>query len=217
MRRMMIRRMILLAVFGLVLAGNLLGETAKEAPALRLVRAARAYVGLKCKYDGSYRVMAYPGGDPGGGVGVCSDLVVRSYRAIGLDLQVLVHEDIKKNFSAYPVKKLYNQDQPDTNIDHRRVPNLMIFFQRKATILPASLESENLKTWQAGDIVIFDLLDNGLPSHIGIVSDRKADSGLPLVIHHFPPYPTEDDSVKNWKIIGHFRYFPAPPAKGKSK
>ncbi|HUT53451.1 MAG TPA: DUF1287 domain-containing protein [bacterium] len=181
---------------------------AEDPAALKLVKAARAYVGLGVAYDGSYRVIIYPAGDPGGGVGACTDLVVRAYRAIGLDLQVLVHEDMVKEFDAYPARRLYEQTRPDTNIDHRRCPNLMAFFKRHAKSLTTSLEPDHLTEWRAGDIVIFDLLDNGIPSHIGIVSDQTAPSGRPLIIHHFPPLPTEDDSLARWKIVGHFRYFP---------
>ncbi len=180
----------------------------KYSPQEKLVLAARAWVGPTCKYDGGYRVLTYPGGDPGGDVGVCTDLIVRAYRALGIDLQVLVHEDISKRFAEYPVKKLYDQDKPDKNIDHRRVPNLMAFLREHASSLNTSIEAEGLEQWKAGDVVIFDLLDNGIPSHVGLISDKKSESGRPLVIHHFPPFPTEDDCLPKWKIIGHFRYFP---------
>jgi len=180
----------------------------ERAEGLKLVRAARAWVGVPVRYDGRYKEISYPGGDPGGGVGVCSDLVVRAYRAIGLDLQVLVHLDISQNLKAYPVEELYEQTRPDKNIDHRRVPNLMTFFRRKGNVLSVSYKGPDRKQWRPGDIVVFDLLGNGLPSHIGLVSDRTGPSGLPLVIHHFPPYPSEDDCLDDWKVIGHFRYLP---------
>ncbi|MFO8056211.1 MAG: DUF1287 domain-containing protein [bacterium] len=181
----------------------------EETPSnLLLVRAARAWVKMPCRYDGSYRKINYPAGDPGGRVGVCSDLVVRAYRALNIDLQVRVHQDMKKNFSAYPAKKLYDQTSPDTNIDHRRVPNLTRFLERHGQSLTLSISEDDLDRWRPGDIVVFDLLNNSIPSHIGIISDRKAESGLPLVIHHFPPRPSEDDVLEKWKITGHFRYFP---------
>lgn len=200
------------------LLAALAGSAAMEDPApppLRLVRAARSFVGTKYRYDGSYRVIPYPGGDPGGNLGACTDLVVRSYRALGIDLQQLVHEDIKADFEAYPARRLYNQTRPDPNIDHRRVPNLMTFFRRKGQTFSPNLDQPNLPSWQAGDLVVFDLLDNGIPSHIGVVSDRKTSAGLPLVIHHFPPYPTEEDCLGRWKIVGHFRYFPNPDSSTK--
>lgn len=177
-------------------------------PNLLLVRAARAWVSMPCRYDGTYRKIRYPAGDPGGKVGVCSDLVVRAYRALDIDLQVRIHRDMKKNFSAYPARKLYDQTRPDTNIDHRRVPNLTRFLERHGKSLTTSISEDDLEKWRPGDIVVFDLLGNSIPSHIGIISDRKADSGLPKVIHHFPPRPSEDDVLQKWKIIGHFRYFP---------
>jgi len=199
---------IALVAVGLSAGFSLLRAEPAIPSAERLVRAARVWVGIPCRYDGSYRKINYPGGDPGGRIGVCSDLVIRSYRAIGVDLQVLVHEDMKANFEAYPARALYDQRKPDTNIDHRRVPNLQTFFQRHGQSLTLSIKPEKLDEWRPGDIVVFDLLDNGIPSHIGIVSDQKADSGRPLVIHHFPPYPSEDDCLATWKIVGHFRYFP---------
>lgn len=199
----------LLPPAALLFAASLLAQPQPtEPPPLLLVRAARAFVGLPCRYDGAYRVLIYPGGDPGGGLGVCSDLVVRSYRALGIDLQVRVHEDMKKYFNLYPARALYQQVEPDTNIDHRRVPNLMTFFKRHGLTLPNSIEPALLKTWQPGDIVVWDLLQNGIPSHLGIVSDRKAPSGLPLILHHFPPFPAENDCLTKWKVVGHFRYFP---------
>lgn len=186
-----------------------IGAATDVGPGARLVTAARSSVELKLEYDPTYRVIAYPNGDPGAGIGVCTDLVVRAYRAIGIDLQALVHQDMKKNFSAYPAKKLYGQDQPDPNIDHRRVPNLLAFLNRHSSPLSVSIAPEALAQWRAGDLVIFDLYNNGLPTHIGVISDRAdAGSGRPLVIHHFPPYPTEDDVLTRWKIIAHFRYFP---------
>ena len=209
------RRTILATLFILVLAATLTAqERDPDPPARRLIRAARAWVGTPCRYDGSYRAITYPGGDPGGRVGACTDLVVRSYRALGIDLQVLVHEDMKKKFELYPAKKLYDQVKPDPNIDHRRVPNLMAFFNRHAASLTLSLEPDQLEQWQPGDLVVFDLLDNGIPSHLGIVSDQKSDTGLPLVIHHFPPLPTEEDCITRWKIVGHFRYFPERDSGG---
>jgi len=175
----------------------------------RLLRAAKVLSRVQTRYDGSYKNLSYPGGDPGPRVGVCSDLVVRAYRAIGIDLQVLVHKDMNKNFVLYPASRLYDQTTPDSNIDHRRVPNLKKFFERHAEVLTNSVDEKDLKKWKPADIVIFDLLGNGIPSHIGIISDRKGESGLPMVMHHFPPYPSEDDCLGSWKIVGHYRYLPS--------
>ena len=206
----MIKRSILSALLVLTSLHVSAQDAELYTSAPNLVRAARSWVGIPLQYNGSYRVLAYPGGDPGQEVGVCTDLVVRSYRALGVDLQVLVHEDMKRNMSAYPAKRLYQQTRPDTNIDHRRVPNLMTFFGRRGQSFTLSLKPGQLDKWRPGDIVVFDLMGNGIPSHIGIVSDQKTGPGRPLVIHHFPPHPSEDDCLRRWKIMGHFRYFPDP-------
>lgn len=120
-------------------------------------------------YDPSYEKISYPGGDVSPRKGVCSDVVIRSYRKIGIDLQKEVHEDIKTAFSRYPGRKLWGQTRPDTNIDHRRVPNLMVFFSRKGESKPIT---QNAADYVAGDIVTWQL-DNGRP-HIGIVTDEIA-------------------------------------------
>lgn len=203
----MIKRSLLIVLAALTTASGIIAQEGKPAPpAASLIEAARKWVDTDIQYDGGYKAIKYPGGDPGETVGVCTDLIVRSYRELGIDLQVLVHEDMKKNFKAYPAKKLYRQSRPDTNIDHRRVPNLMAFFKRHGQTLTVSLDPDSLHTWRAGDIVVFDLFGNGVPSHIGIISDKKNDSGLPLVIHHYPPHPSEDDCLGYWKILGHYRY-----------
>lgn len=200
------RRALALLLLPLLAAAATAGKPA-SAPE-RLVRAARSYAEQYTIYDPGYRRLSYPGGDPGGRIGVCSDLVVRSYRALGLDLQRLIHEDMARNFRLYPAARLYGQAKPDANIDHRRVPNLMTFFARRGQTLTTSLAPGDRGSWRPGDIVVFDLLDNGIPSHIGIVSDRLGGQGLPQVFHHFPPFPREDDCLTNWKVIGHYRYFP---------
>ena len=200
------RRALALLLLPLLAAAATAGKPA-SAPE-RLVRAARSYAEQYTIYDPGYRRLSYPGGDPGGRIGVCSDLVVRSYRALGLDLQRLIHEDMARNFRLYPAARLYGQAKPDANIDHRRVPNLMTFFARRGQTLTTSLAPGDRGSWRPGDIVVFDLLDNGIPSHIGIVSDRLGGQGLPQVFHHFPPFPREEDCLTNWKVIGHYRYFP---------
>ncbi len=177
-------------------------HAAPPTPATTLINAARTLASANTTYEPSYRQLAYPAGDPPADVGVCTDLVVRAYRALGVDLQVLVHEDMTKRFSDYHTRK--KQTRPDPNIDHRRVRRLVTFFDRHAVSLGRTLDAK----WQPGDIVIFDLYDNGGFSHIGIISDRRAPSGRPLVFHHFPPYPAEEDCLDDWTISGHYRYFP---------
>ena len=155
------------------------------------------------RYDPQYVRIPYPGGDVPAGTGVCSDEVIRAYRALGIDLQKEVHEDIVANFSAYPNQRRWLLAHPDSNIDHRRVPNLMVFFGRKGTSLPATTRAED---YQPGELVTWDL-GGGVP-HIGIVVDRKsAASGRYMVVHNIGAGPKMEDVLFSWKITGHYRYF----------
>jgi len=174
----------------------------------KIVAAARREVARKGGYDSSYRAIKYPGGDVPGG-GVCTDLVLRALRGAGFDLQKLVHEDMKADFSKYPED--WDATRPDPNIDHRRVLNLMCFFRRKAGWLPRSVNGKSLAGWKPGDVVFWDLGRSGR-KHCGVISDRKAPSGRPLVIHNLAG-AAEEDCLARWKIIGHGRYPPgAAPA-----
>jgi uncharacterized protein YijF (DUF1287 family) len=172
----------------------------------RLVAAARALSQKKTVYDAKYVGIAYPGGDVKKEVGVCSDLVIRAYRAIGIDFQLLLHDDIKKNWKIYPTSKRYGQKRPDRNIDHRRVANLDFFLKRKAQSLTLDLNKKD--KWQPGDVVVFDLYQKGDTSHIGILSNRLGEKGLPLVFHHLPPHPAEDEALCYWPVLGHYRWLP---------
>ena len=176
-------------------------ETAAPAHALKLVRAARAQIGVTTRYDGAYRRIRYPMGDVPAQAGVCTDVVVRAWRAQGVDLQQLVHEDMRRAWSAYP--KLWGLKRPDTNIDHRRVPNLAVFFRRRGQSLPASRQPGD---YQPGDMVTW-MLPGNLP-HIGIISDRKSASGTPLVIHNVGAGTQEEDALLRWPVTGHYRYRP---------
>ena len=151
------------------------------------------------KYISDYVRIPYPGGDVPPATGVCTDEVIRSYRAVGIDLQKEVHEDRTRNFGAYPHRW---QRQPDSNIDHRRVPNLMVFFARKGTQLPASTRASD---YQPGDIVAWDL--GGGVTHIGIVVDRKGSADRYMIVHNIGRGPQMEDVLFDWKIIGHYRYF----------
>jgi len=154
-------------------------------------------------YDGSYQSIAYPNGDVDKNKGVCTDVVIRSYRSLGIDLQKSVHEDMKKNFSAYP--QIWGLKKPDSNIDHRRVPNLEKYFQRHGTILTIS---DQAKDYQPGDVVTWRL-PNNLP-HIGIVSNSLSDED-PIrykIIHNIGWGPKLDDMLFDYKIVGHYRYGP---------
>lgn len=155
-------------------------------------------------YDGTYYGIKYPGGDVPSDVGVCTDVVIRSYRKMGIDLQKLVHVDLKKNFSKYPSKRIWGLNRTDTNIDHRRVPNLQTFFSRFGKTLPIS---SNADDYTAGDLVIWTL-PNNLP-HIGIVTDKyNTQTGNPMIVHNIGSGPKLQDMLFSYKITGHYRYLP---------
>lgn len=154
------------------------------------------------RYDPGYLPIAYPGGDVPPETGVCTDEIIRSYRALGIDLQKEVHEDIVASFSAYPIKTIWRLDHADHNIDHRRVPNLMVFFHRRGQVLPISSRAAD---YQPGDLVTWDL-GHGL-THIGMVVDRQAAGGRFMVVHNIGQGPRMEDVLFDWKITGHYRYF----------
>ncbi|WPD21018.1 MAG: DUF1287 domain-containing protein [Candidatus Electrothrix scaldis] len=165
-----------------------------------LIQAALERTRHKVRYDGSYHQLAYPGGDVPDNIGVCTDVVIRAYRKIGIDLQKEVHEDMQKHFSAYP--KNWGLKRPDKNIDHRRVPNLQVFFRRHGTELPMSKGGQD---YQAGELVTW-MLPGNLP-HIGIVTDkRSADGQRPLIVHNIGRGPRLEDMLFHYPITGHYRY-----------
>jgi len=153
------------------------------------------------RYDPTYFKIDYPGGDVPAEVGVCTDEVIRSYRAVGLDLQKLVHEDMAANFSLYP--RTWGLKKPDTNIDHRRVPNLMVFFARQGASLPVTQEARDYKP---GDVVTWDL--GGGLTHIGVVVGVPSDAdGRRLqIVHNIGAGPKMEDVLFAWKITGHYRF-----------
>lgn len=155
------------------------------------------------RYDGSYYSISYPNGDVPATVGVCTDVIIRSYRAIGVDLQKLVHEDMLKNFSSYPSKRIWGLKSTDKNIDHRRVPNLQTYFSRAGETLAISKRSYD---YSPGDIVTW-LVSGNLP-HIGIVTNKRAANGNPLIAHNSGAGPKLDDMLFFHKITGHYRYVP---------
>jgi uncharacterized protein YijF (DUF1287 family) len=171
----------------------------------KLVAAAEERTHHALRYDPAYVRIPYPGGDVPADTGVCTDEVIRSYRALGVDLQKEVHEDMEQNFSAYPRKWRWLSPHTDTNIDHRRVPNLMVFFGRKGETLATSERAED---YAPGNIVTWDL--GGNVPHIGIVVEQKsAASGRFLVVHNIGQGPKMEDVLFRWKITGHYRYFGA--------
>jgi uncharacterized protein YijF (DUF1287 family) len=176
---------------------------------VRLVAAARAQIGKTLRYDPAYQRLAYPRGDVPLDRGVCSDVVIRAFRRLGVDLQVRVHEDMLAHFDAYP--SLWKLKAPDPNIDHRRVPNLETYFRRQGMARVASTVAED---YLPGDLVTWRLPGN-LP-HIGIVSDRRTrDGARPLVLHNIGAGTQEEDVLFAWPPSGHFRCFApkvgAPP------
>jgi uncharacterized protein YijF (DUF1287 family) len=154
------------------------------------------------RYEPAYVRISYPGGDVPADTGVCTDEVIRSYRALGIDLQKEVHEDMQANFWSYPNHLRWGLFHTDTNIDHRRVPNLMVFFGRKGERLPITPFGSD---YHPGDLVTWDL-GGGVP-HIGIVVDRKSTSGRYLIVHNIGQGPKAEDDLFQWKITGHYRYF----------
>jgi uncharacterized protein YijF (DUF1287 family) len=155
------------------------------------------------RYDSAYVRIPYPGGDVPANTGVCTDEVIRAYRAVGIDLQKAVHEDMLAHFGDYP-RKWPSAHAPatDTNIDHRRVPNLMVFFRRNGTNLMISTSAAD---YRPGDLVTWNL-GAGI-THIGIVVDRESPDGERfMIVHNIGQGPQMEDVLFHWKIIGHYRY-----------
>lgn len=165
-----------------------------------LAESAMEQITERVTYDGSYRQIDYPGGDVPRNIGVCADVVIRAYRELGVDLQVLVHEDMAAHFSKYP--HLWGLTGPDTNIDHRRVPNLATFFTRNGEKLPVTDDGLD---YLPGDLVTFTVAGS-LP-HIGIVSTELTPDGKrPLMVHNIGEGPKLEDMLFTLPITGHYRY-----------
>jgi uncharacterized protein len=191
-----------LITFSLAIAGA--GETPAQRQFLqKLVAAAIERTNHHVRYDPAYVRISYPGGDVPADTGVCTDEVIRSYRAVGVDLQKEVHDDIVANWTAYPHDRRWQEAHPDTNIDHRRVPNLGVFFRRNGETLPIMSAAAD---YSPGDLVTWDL-GGGIP-HIGIVVDRKLTStDRYMVVHNIGAGPQIEDVLFSWKITGHYRYY----------
>jgi uncharacterized protein len=167
----------------------------------RLVAAARDRTTHIVRYDPAYVRIPYPGGDVPTDTGVCTDEIIRIYRAVHVDLQQLVHEDMLRDRSAYP-NYWGSGRSTDPNIDHRRVPNLMVFFSRNGKSFRISNRAED---YSPGDLVTWDL--GGNVPHIGIVVDRKSlQSGRYMIVHNIGQGPKMEDVLFSWKITGHYRY-----------
>lgn len=168
----------------------------------RLSQAAISIIDPSIDYDPAYFSIQYPNGDVPAKKGVCTDVIIRSYRKLGIDLQKEVHEDMIENFDTYPNLKNWGMTKTDTNIDHRRVPNLEIFFERKGTKLPVTQNSNNYKT---GEIVTW-MINDKLP-HIGIVTNKKSKDGKRnLIVHNVGNGQVLQDCLFEYKIVGHFKY-----------
>jgi len=166
-----------------------------------LVQAAFAQVGVTTSYDPAYVKIAYPGGDVPLDRGVCTDVIIRALRQVKIDLQVLVHEDKKKSPGGYPAD--WGHLPPDTNIDHRRVPNLMIFFKRQGKQLPVTRSAAD---YVPGDFVVWRLPSGLL--HIGLVTDRIAPgTNRPLLVHNIGEGAQCEDVLFAFTLIGHYRWF----------
>ena len=166
----------------------------------RVIAAAVAQTGQGVRYDGSYRRIPYPNGDVPADIGVCTDVVIRAYRAVGVDLQQRVHEDMTRDFGAYP--RAWGLERPDPNIDHRRVPNLQTYFRRRGTAVAVTSDPGD---YAPGDLVTW-MLPGNLP-HIGIVTDqRTADGARPLIVHNIGNGPEVEDMLLQFPITGHYRY-----------
>lgn len=179
-----------------LLPHSVLAFTGKELADAALTRTTHSVV-----YDGRYVSIAYPMGDVPAGIGVCTDVVIRTYRELGVDLQELVHKDLKANFSSYPSKRIWGLNGPDTNIDHRRVPNLQTFFIRNGEKLQVTT---NPADYQPGDLVTW-MLPGNLP-HIGIVSNHSNRDKVPLLVHNIGRGPKLENMLFYYPITGHYRY-----------
>ena len=168
----------------------------------KLVAAAVERTHHSVRYEPAYVRIPYPNGDVPADTGVCTDEIIRIYRAVGVDLQKEVHEDMRANFASYPNQARWRLSHTDTNIDHRRVPNLMVFFSRKGERLALST---NAADYSPGDLVTWDL--GGDIPHIGIVVDRRSGGGRSMIVHNIGAGPKMEDVLFSWKITGHYRYF----------
>lgn len=166
----------------------------------KLSNAALSVVDPTIDYDPTYFSIPYPNGDVPKNKGVCTDVIIRSYRKLGIDLQKEVHEDMKTNFSKYPTK--WGLKKTDTNIDHRRVPNLEVFFTRKGQKLAIT---DNPNDYKAGEIITW-MVNKKLP-HIGIITHQKsADGKRPMIVHNIGNGQVLEDCLFEFKIVGHFKF-----------
>ncbi|MFI1770933.1 DUF1287 domain-containing protein [Thalassobellus citreus] len=179
--------------FSFIEAQNIIEQLTLSDAALELTK-------QKVTYDPSYFSIEYPNGDVPSNKGVCTDVVIRAYRKLGVDLQKEVHEDMKAHFNLYP--KIWGLKTTDKNIDHRRVPNLMTYFKRQGA---EKLISKNPNDYKPGDVVCWNL--GGAITHIGIVVNKKSNEGKRyLIVHNIGSGQVLEDCLFSFKIIGHYRF-----------
>lgn len=186
--------------FSLLLLILFLQTSNEKTHLLKVSNAAISVIDNKIMYTPDYVSIKYPMGDVPANTGVCTDVIIRTYRKIGIDLQQEVHEDMKANFSKYP--KIWGLKRTDTNIDHRRVPNLQVFFTRKGKSYPVSGNPNDYKT---GTIVTW-MINNKLP-HIGVVTHKKSKDGKrPLIVHNVGGGQVLEDCLFSYNLTGHYSY-----------
>lgn len=202
-RRWLRAALVVVACYSMMLAGqNSPSSFSRQQFLKHLVNAAVERTHHVVRYEPAYVRIPYPGGDVPADTGVCTDEIIRAYRAVGVDLQKEVHEDMVANFGEYPRSWKWILARPDSNIDHRRVPNLMVFFARKGEKLPITSRAED---YAPGDLVTYDL--GGNVPHIGIVVDRKGAGGRYMIVHNIGQGPKMEDVLFRWRITGHYRYY----------
>lgn len=189
-----------LSLIVLFLAANLCCTVGQTNFCSKLSDAALALTLQRVQYDPAYCRIGYPGDDVPADRGVCTDVVIRAYRKLGIDLQKEVHVDMATNFDKYP--KIWGMKRTDTNIDHRRVPNLMCFFGRHGT---AKTKSGSADDYLPGDIVCWEL--TSAQTHIGIVVDKRSSDGKRfMIVHNIGSGQVLEDCLFDYKIIGHYQY-----------
>ena len=183
-----------------------LASSRAEAPSFaeRLLVAAMERTKLTVRYEPAYVRLDYPNGDVPADTGVCTDVVIRCYRALRFDLQKLVHEDMKRSFSAYP--RNWGLKAPDKNIDHRRVPNLQTFFKRRGAALPVTQRAAD---YRPGDLITCTVA--GRLPHIAIVVPAPDGGSTPWIVHNIGQGPKCENRLFEFPLTGHYRFHPAAP------
>lgn len=186
--------------FGLLLLVTVSGQSPGDQFTRELAAAALRLTEQEVVYDPAYYSIPYPNGDVPSDRGVCTDIIIRAYRAMGIDLQLMVHEDMRAHFELYPA--IWGLDRPDSNIDHRRVGNLMTYFRRHGEEKPITNSAADYKP---GDIVCWNL--GGAVTHIGIVADSwSTDRSRPMIVHNIGRGQVLEDCLFDFRIIGHYIY-----------